>query len=97
MPMNESPAVFLTDYTMYTPWLQQLETRCASLDVWDQIDPTQTMPSKSKPRMLTAPDITKYERKPTLGLDEDGAPLLPEVPSELSANGLKAWKEDNNY
>ena len=55
------------------------------------------MPSKSKLRILTALDITKYERKPTLGLDEDGAPLLPEVPSELSANGLKAWKEDNDY
>jgi hypothetical protein len=75
---------------MYTPWLQQLETRCASLNVWNQIDPTQTMPLKLKLRMLTTLGITKYEQKLTLGLDEDRAPLLLEVLLELSANGLKA-------
>ncbi|KAL5372452.1 hypothetical protein PMIN06_012139 [Paraphaeosphaeria minitans] len=90
------PTVILMDYTTYTPWLQQLETRCVSLDVWEQIDPTQNTLPKMKPRIPTEPDITKYERKPTLGVD-DGEPLLPEAPSELSTNGLKAWKEDTDY
>lgn len=97
MSLRELPAVILTDYTMYTPWLQQLETRCASLDVWSQINPARDVYPKPKPRVPTAPDISKYERKPALGVDADGEPLLPEVPSELSSNGLKAWKEDNDY
>jgi hypothetical protein len=91
------PTVVLMDYTTYTPWIHQLETRSASLDVWDQIDPTQIVLPRTKPRLPVAPDITKYERKPSLGLDEHRVPLLPETPSELSPNGLKAWKEDNDY
>jgi hypothetical protein len=84
------PTVVLMDYTTYTPWIHQLETRCVSLDVWDQIDPTQIVLPRTKPQLPVAPDITKYERKPSLGLDEHGVPLLPETPSELSPNGLKA-------
>jgi hypothetical protein len=67
------------------------------LDVWDQIDLTQIILPRTKPWLPVVLDIAKYERKPSLGLDEQGVPLLLETPSELSPNGLKVWKEDNDY
>ncbi|KAF1923474.1 uncharacterized protein M421DRAFT_32365, partial [Didymella exigua CBS 183.55] len=60
------PTVVLTDYTMYTPWLRQLEIRCVSLDVWDQIDPDQLTRPKSKLRLLAVPDLTTYKQRTTL-------------------------------
>ena len=86
-------SVVLMDYTTYTPWLHQLETRCVSLDVWEMIDPAKNTLPKTKPKMPTEPDITAFEPKASLGPSVDGTVLLPSVPTELSANGLKAWKE----
>ena len=91
------PTVVLLDHTTYTPWLQQLETRCVSLDTWDQIDPMKTIRPKVKPTTPNEPIIRMYERRTNLGQNEDGEPRLPTMPSELSANGLKAWKEDTDY
>ncbi|KAF1934464.1 uncharacterized protein M421DRAFT_24066, partial [Didymella exigua CBS 183.55] len=53
--------IVLTNYTMYTPWLRQLEIRCVSLDVWDQINPDQLTRLKSKPQLPAAPDLTTYK------------------------------------
>ena len=47
--------------------------------------------------MLTELNIKTYKRKAALGVDKDSKPLLLTMPSKLSANRLKAQKEDNNY
>lgn len=85
------------DHTTYTPWLQQLETRCVSLNVWDQIDPKKSILPKTKPIIPSEPIISMYEGRQNLGPDEEGDPRLPKLPSELTVNGLKAWKEDTEY
>lgn len=90
-------SVILIDYTTYTPWLHQLETRCVSLDVWELIDPAKSTLPKTKPIIPTEPDITAYEPKPNLGFDEGGIIVMPSAPSELSSNGLKAWKENTEF
>jgi hypothetical protein len=58
--------------------------------VWSQIDPARDVYPKLKPQVPTALDISKYKQKPALGVNADREPLLPEVPSELLLNGLKA-------
>lgn len=94
--MHEQKVV-LFDHTTYTPWLHQLKTRCVSLNVWDQIDPKKSILPKTKPIAPSEPTISMYERRSNLGSDDDGDPRLPTLPSELSVNGLKAWKEDTDY
>lgn len=91
------PSVVLIDYTTYTPWMHQLQTRCVSLDVWELIDPAKTTLTKTKPSIPTEPNITAYEPKASLGIDDDGTIAVPSAPSELSANGLKAWKENTEF
>ena len=90
-------SVILIDYTTYTPWLHQLQTRCVSLDVWELIDPAKNTLPKTKPIIPTEPDIAAYEPKSSLGFDEGGTIVMPSAPSELSANGLKAWKENTEF
>ena len=94
--MRESQ-IMLTDHTVWSLWFHQLETRCVSLNVWGQVSPNGDISPKIEPVYPTAPDIEAYERRTTLGLDEHGARLLPSNPSDLSANGLKAWKDDIEY
>lgn len=84
----------LTDHTIWSQWLQQLETRCVSLNVWGQVSPKGTLSPLTEPTFPTKPDIGLYEGKATLGLDDNGNQILPKYPSELSTNGLKGWKED---
>ena len=89
--------VLLTDHTVWTSWLQQLETRCVSLNVWEQVSPNGNIAPKTEPVLPAEPDVASYERRTTLGIDDDGNRLLPTNPSDLSTNGLKAWKDDVEY
>ena len=86
--------VMLTDHTMWTPWLQQLETRCVSLNLWEQVSPNGNLSPRTEPVPPVEPDITSYEGKTNLGLDDNGTRVLPAYPSDLSAIGLKAWRDD---
>ena len=85
------PSVVLIDYTTYTPWMHQLQTRCVSLDVWELIDPAKTTLTKTKPSIPTEPNITAYEPKASLGIDDDGTIAVPSAPSELpcTSQGLE--------
>jgi hypothetical protein len=89
--------MILLDFSTWTPWLQQLETRSVSLNVWELIAPTATKIARIKPTFPSQPSITKYEGRASLGVDNDGERLLPENPSDLTQNGIKAWKDDVEY
>ena len=89
--------VMLADHTVWTLWFQQLETRCVSLNIWEQVSPNGNIAPKIKPIYPAEPDTTFYKRISTLGLDNNGNRLLPANPSDLSTNALKARKGDIEY
>jgi hypothetical protein len=89
--------MILLDFSSWTPWLQQLETRSVLLNVWELIAPTATKIARIEPTFSSQPSITKYEGRASLGVDDDGERLLPENPSDLTQNGIKAWKDDVEY
>ena len=55
------PTVTLTDYTNYTPWLNQFQTRCQFLKVWSVINPALTDEPKQARAMLVPPLIGNYQ------------------------------------
>jgi hypothetical protein len=89
--------MILSDFSSWTPWLQQLETRSILLNVWELIAPTATKIARIEPTFPSQPSITKYEGRASLGVDDDGERLLLENPSDLTQNGIKAWKDDVEY
>jgi len=86
--------IVLTDYTTWPSWYLQLQNRLVSLEVWDYADPKKTNELMKEPPIPTKPEIEMYERRATLGDSEDGNPILPRTISDLTTNGLKAWKDD---
>jgi len=89
------PTVILTDYTNYTPWLQQLKARCEPMDIWSIINPDGAKLPRRKPTPPSPPEIASYQ--PIIRVNDDDQQNLPTRPSELSNTGLKAYKEDVEY
>jgi hypothetical protein len=89
--------IILFDFSSWTSWLQQLETRSVPLNTWELKAPTATKVAQIKPTFPSQPSITRYERRASLGIDDNGERLLPEHPSDLTPNGIKAWKDDVEY
>jgi hypothetical protein len=89
--------IILSDFSSWTPWLQQLETRSVSLNTWELITPNATKVARIKPTFPSQPSITRYEGRASLCFDDNGERLLPEHPSDLTQNGIKAWKDDVEY
>ncbi|KAF1362298.1 hypothetical protein EJ07DRAFT_107073, partial [Lizonia empirigonia] len=58
--MRETSAITLVDYTSFTLWIQALESRCLSLEIWDIIDPSGTATPQKKPTIPIAPEIAEY-------------------------------------
>ena len=92
------PTVILTDYTNYTRWLHQLQTRCEPLEVWEFIDPNGNKTPRAKPSLPAPPEIDEYQPSTTLaGSSRDAEPPIPTKPSDLSTTGQKAYREDLEY
>jgi len=89
--------IILSDFSSWTPWLQQLETRSVSLNTWELIAPNGTKVPRIEPTFPSQPSLDKYEGRATLGLDDNGDRVLPENPSDLTPNGIRAWKDDVEY
>ena len=82
-------AITLIDHSNFTPWIRQLESFVQSLHRWDFIDPDQFEEPEPAPIKSTQPLISKY----TLASSHDSnKPIVN--PSQLSAAGIKAYKED---
>jgi hypothetical protein len=82
--------MILSDFSSWTPWLQQLETRSVLLNVCELIAPTATKIARIELTFPSQPSITKYKEQASLGVDNNGKRLLPENPSDLTQNGIKA-------
>jgi hypothetical protein len=71
------------------------------LNTWQLIAPTATAPAtkvaRIEPTFPSQPSINGYEGRASLGLDDNGERLLPEHPSDLTHNGINAWKDDVEY
>jgi hypothetical protein len=88
------PQVILTDHTVWSQWYQQLQIRCTTLKIWEQVSPDGNIAPRVEPVQPVEPDVGSFEGRTTLGLDDDGNRLIPTNLSELSVNGLKAWREE---
>ncbi|PVH91567.1 hypothetical protein DM02DRAFT_606418 [Periconia macrospinosa] len=83
------PTVTLRNHTDYTGWITQLQARCVVHNIWDKINPAATVPLIMKPVAIRAPIIARYA--PVANVE------IPTRPTELSAAGQKAFKEDLEY
>jgi hypothetical protein len=88
------PQVILTDHTVWSQWFQQLQIRCTTLKIWEQVSPDGNIAPRVEPVQPVEPDVGSFEGRTTLELDDDGNRLIPTNLSELSVNGLKAWREE---
>ena len=94
-PTLSGATVLLTDYLSYGSWVQQLKLRCAPLRIWKRVNPDTTDESSVEP---IEPELPRVENYPPLAnLANGNADFVPTHPSELSANGLRAFKEDVEY
>jgi hypothetical protein len=64
------------------------------LNVWEQINPNRSKARQAEPSYPRPPAMEKYEGKSLLGTNNVGTRNLPKLPSNLTANGSKAWKDD---
>jgi hypothetical protein len=76
----------LRDYTDWTTWISQLQSRCIVYKIWDKIDPELTAALLPKPAIPEPPLLSEY----TLAANMLSATQV----SELSTAGMKAYKED---
>ena len=89
-PIRDATVV-LIDHLSFIPWLRQLKSRCGALRIWHLVDPSGTTEPRTEPTPPDEPDVTNYT--PSSNLNDE----VPERPSDLSATGLKAYKEDVEY
>lgn len=88
-PSYRDSTVTLRDHTDYTAWITQLQARCVVHNIWDKVNPTETVPLITKPVAIRAPVIARYP--PAANVE------TPMRQTELSAAGQKAFKEDLEY
>ncbi|KAG6244633.1 hypothetical protein E4U24_004924 [Claviceps purpurea] len=84
-PTNEKLG-FLRDEEDWRPWLNMIQGRASSLEIWDKINPDHPSTFMEKPTDPQKPDPKDYEAK--AGIEE------PMLMSHLSKERLKSYKED---
>ncbi|KAG6280501.1 hypothetical protein E4U47_008129 [Claviceps purpurea] len=84
-PTNEKLA-FLRDEEDWRPWLNMIQGRASSLEIWNKINPDHPSTFMEQPTDPQKPDPKDYEAK--AGIEE------PTLMSHLSKEGLKSYKED---
>ena len=89
---NQTAAVMLRDEHDYRAWYSQLQARCISHNIWDQVNPAAATPRQAIPTEPTLPDFATYAPSTTLP-----AGAVPQQPSDLSSVGLRAYKEDLEF
>ena len=89
---QQTAAVMLRDEHDYRAWYNQLQARCISYNIWDQVNPTTVIPRLAVPTEPTMPDFSIYAPASTLA-----AGVIPQRPSDLSSVGLRAYKEDLEF
>lgn len=88
-PTNRDSTVHLNTSADHRGWRTQLQARCVAYNIWDKVNPNSTTLAIPKPLPIRAPAVTDYT--PAANVD------IPTRPTELSAGGQKAFKEDLEY
>ena len=86
---QQTATVLLRDEHDYRAWYNQLEARCATYNIWDQVNPDGTKLPLTEPTPPELPDCAEYA--PATGLP---AGTVPARPSDLSSSGQRAYKDD---
>ena len=89
---QQTATVMLRDEHDYRAWYNQLQARCVSHNIWDQVNPAAATPRLAAPTEPTMPDFSIYAPATTVAV---GA--VPQRPSDLSTVGLRAYKEDLEF
>jgi hypothetical protein len=88
-PTSRDSTVHLNSSADHRGWRTQLQARCVICNIWDKVNPKLTTPLTPKPLPVRVPDVTDYT--PAANIE------VPTRPTELSAGGQKAFKEDLEY
>jgi hypothetical protein len=88
LPQRDA-TVLLRDQDEWTTWINQIQARAAVYNIWNNLDPDHPVPFLAEPTLPEPPELSGYN--PATGIQE------PSRPSELSAQGQKAFKEDMEY
>lgn len=81
--------VLLRDEHDYRAWYNQLEARCVTYNVWDQVNPDGTTELLTEPTLPKLPDFSDYTPINTLPAGQ-----VPSKSTDLSATGQRAYKDD---
>lgn len=88
-PLQRNATVFLHNQEEWTTWINQIQARAAVHNIWNNLDPDSLVPFLAEPNLPDTPEPSGYT--PASGIQE------PSRPSELSAQGQKAFKEDMEH
>jgi hypothetical protein len=76
----------------------QLRTRCDPLKRWELVDPEGNRKLRTKPLAPEPPEVGQYQPNANLASQSNDDKLtVPTKPSNLSAAGQKAYKDDVEY
>jgi hypothetical protein len=81
--------VLLRDQDEWTTWINQIQARAAVYNIWNNLNPDHLVPFLVEPTLPEPPELSGYH--PATGIQEASRP------SELSAQGQKAFKEDMEH
>lgn len=86
---QQNTTVILRDEHDYRAWYSQLQARCITYSIWEQVNPDGTKQLLKKPNPPNLPSITEYTPSTALPEGVDPARL-----SDLSSAGQRAYKDD---
>jgi hypothetical protein len=88
LPQRDA-TVLLRDQDEWTTWINQIQARAAVYNIWNNLNPDHPVPFLVEPTLPEPPELSGYH--PATGIQEASRP------SELSAQGQKAFKEDMEH
>lgn len=86
---HRDSTILLRDQYEWTAWINQIQARAAVYNIWNNLNPEHPVPFLVEPTLPEAPEPSGYHA--AAGVQEASRP------SELSAQGQKAYKEDMEY
>jgi len=91
-PNQQTAAVMLRDEHDYRAWYNQLQARCVSYNIWEQVNPSTATPRQVEPTEPEMPDFSIYAPSAQLPIGD-----IPTRPSDLATAGLRAYKDDLEF
>ncbi|EMD58236.1 hypothetical protein COCSADRAFT_74237, partial [Bipolaris sorokiniana ND90Pr] len=86
---QQNATVLLRDEHDYRAWYNQLEARCVTYNLWEQVNPDGTKPLLTEPTPPKLPEYGDYTPINTLPTGQ-----VPTKSTDLSTSGQRAYKDD---